>query len=161
VAALRRVRTARDADEGLAAVTVLAVVAGTATVGAFDAVLLLAWPTLLVWTVLGALWTPETARPVTVPALGRVVVTGLLAAVALAGSVRSLGQLSAMSVYAGEPGRAGLELAARLDPGNFRVRTAAARSFGRGEERRCHHAVAARDLFPESSSARALARGCD
>lgn len=161
VAAWRRLRTARDAEEGLAAIACLAVVAGTVTVGAFDAVLLLGWPTLLVWTTLGALWSPETAREATAPPALRTVVIVLLAAVSAAAAVRSLGQLAAMAIYTDDPDRSNLELASRLDPGNFRVRMATARSYGAGSDGRCEHAGAARDLFPNSQAARNLARGCE
>lgn len=161
VAAARRVRDARDAEEGLAAVAVLATIAGTATVGAFDAVLLLGWPTLLVWTALGALWTPETARCVPAPAVLRAGVLGVLAVASLTASVRSLGQLAAMAIYSDDPNRAQLEMASSLDPGNFEVRMATARNYGRGEDGRCEHATAARNLFPNARSSRDLAARCD
>src|SRR5690606_12029246 len=124
IASGRRLRSARDAEEGVAAVTCLALIAWTATVGAFDAVLLLGWPNLLVWAALGALWSPETARAAGVAPWLRVVVVGLVALAAGAAGIRSLGQVAAMGIYASEPGREGLELAARLDPGNLRVRLA-------------------------------------
>jgi O-antigen ligase len=161
IASWRRLLTARDAEEGLSAVTCLAVIAGTATVGAFDAVLLLGWPTLVVWTAIGALWTPETARGVAAAPAARATVVAVLAFAAGAASIRSMGQLSAMGIFAGEPGRSGLELAATLDPGNYRVRMAAARSYGAREEGRCEHARAAHGLFPNSRAARSLAAPCD
>lgn len=51
---LRRMSGARDAEEGLAASVLTATVAATLVAGAFDAVLLLAVPTLVVWAALGA-----------------------------------------------------------------------------------------------------------
>ena len=161
IASWRRMRTARDADEGLCAVACLAIIAGTATVGAFDAVLLLAWPTLVVWAAFGALWTPETARQVAVPPTARAAALALIALAAGAGALRSGGALVAMGIYASEPGRSGLEMAATLDPGNYRVRMAAARSYGGGEDGRCRHARAARDLYPNARAARRLADRCD
>ena len=71
------------------------------------------------------------------------------------------GLLVAMGIYASEPGRSGLEMAATLDPGNYRVRLAAARSYGGGEDGRCRHARAARDLYPSARAARRLADRCD
>ena len=53
---LRRVVRARDAEEGLAGAALLATVAATVIAGAFDAVLLLGLPALVVWASLGALW---------------------------------------------------------------------------------------------------------
>lgn len=159
--ALRRLLTARDDDEGLVALTLLATLAGTLVVGLFDAVLLLAWPSLIVWTALGALRAPEQARPLRAPpgaARGALLVLGVAAGLSAA---RSAGQVAAIAIYAAEPGRAGLETAARLDPGNYRVRLALARSYGRGNERLCLHALAARDLYPNAAAARRLARGCE
>lgn len=161
VGAWRRLRSARDADEGLCAVACLAMIAGTATVGAFDAVMLLGWPTLLVWAGLGALWTPGTARQVRVAPRLRMAAVGSVAIVALFGVLRSTGQWVAMGIYASEPGRARLETAARADPGNLRVRLAAARSYGAREAGRCEHAIAARGLHPQSRAARRLADPCD
>lgn len=55
----RRVMRARDAEEGLAGAALLATVAATVIAGAFDAVLLLGLPALIVWAALGALWSDE------------------------------------------------------------------------------------------------------
>lgn len=161
VAAWRRLRTARDSEEGLAAVACVAVVAATVTTGMFDAVLLLGWPTLLVWATLGALWSPETARPAPAPTMLKTVVVVLLALGASAAAVHSLGSLSAMSIYASDPGPGRLEMAAKLDPGNYRVRIAAARNHRRGSEGRCRHAGDVLRYYPNSASARSLARSCD
>lgn len=57
--AVRRLRRARDAEEGLAGGALLATLAATLIAGAFDAVLLLGLPTLVVWAALGALWSAE------------------------------------------------------------------------------------------------------
>lgn len=158
---LRRIRGARDEEEGLAAITCVATIAGVATVGAFDAVLLLAWPTLLTAASVGALWPAEAARPALAAPPLRVATVGMLAAGAALSAARGGGQLAAMAIYDGEPGRAGLERAATLDPGNFRVRMAAARDHGAGSPGRCDHARAARELFPHSTAAQRLTRGCD
>lgn len=53
VGGLRRMRGARDAEEGLAGAVLTATVTATLIAGAFDAVLLLAIPTLVVWAALG------------------------------------------------------------------------------------------------------------
>lgn len=161
VGAWRRLRSARDADEGLCAIACLAMIAGTVTAGAFDAVMLLGWPALLVWAGIGALWTPGTARLVEVAAGWRMAAAGVVVVIAFAGVLRSTGQWVAMSIYADEPDRARLELAARADPGNLRVRLAAARNYGVREAGRCEHAVAARGLHPESRAVRRLVDRCD
>lgn len=158
---LRRLLAARDAEEGLVALTLIATLVGVMVVGMFDAALLLAWPTLIAWTALGALWLPEVAHPLRGPRALRGGALLLLALLAGLSALRSAGQLASMAIFAGDPGRDRLELAARLDPGNYRVRLQLARSYGRRSERRCEHALAARALFPEADAAQSLARRCD
>lgn len=159
--AWRRMRTARDADEGLVALTLLATLAAAGIAGAFDAVLLLPVPALLVWAALGALSAQEPSRPVPAVPGVRVLVVLLLSLAAGAGAVKSAGQLAAMALYAGNGGRAALERAARLDPGNYRIRLRLARSLGTRSERGCAHARAAHALLPNAAAARRLADACD
>ena len=161
-----RMRRARDADEGLVALGLMGTLAAVAVVGAFDAVLMLALPSLLVWAALGALsavvaggserWvlTPG-AGARTLAALAVLVVGGLF-------TLRSAGQLAAMGIYEHSGRVASLERAAMLDPGNYRVRLRLARSLPgrRSRERRCEHALAARALLPEAAAPKPLARGC-
>ena len=161
-AAWRALRTAGDADEGLGALALLATLAGVAVTGAFDAVLLLAWPTFFVWAAAGALFpdrAPETGddeagRSWTMPLL--LLFVALLAGAA---AVRSAGQLGAMTRYAPDAAIADLERAAELDPGNYRVRLRLAQRLGR--PRGCPHARAAHALFPEAVAARRLAERCE
>src|SRR4051794_36574261 len=56
VAAFRRIRAAVDAEQGLLAATLLATLAAAGVAGMFDAVLLLALPSLLIFAAIGALW---------------------------------------------------------------------------------------------------------
>jgi len=153
---VRRLVGARDADEGLAAATLLATVVAAGVAGAFDAVLLLALPTLLVWAALGALWDPGVEQPATpssLPALALVVV----ALAAGVGAARSTAQLAAMRVYATRNAPAALERAARIDPGSYRLRLAR----GGNQKQRCKHARAAHALFPSAQAARGLSGRCD
>jgi hypothetical protein len=129
-----------------------------AVAGAFDAVLLLALPTLLVWAALGALWSPEVARPVSVPRALPAVALLAVALAAGAGVVRSTAQLVAIGMFAKDSGRASMERATRIDPGNYRVHLRLARSGSR--EQRCEHARAAHTLFPHAVAARDLSRRC-
>jgi O-antigen ligase len=155
--AVRRLLRARDADEALVATALLATVLAAVVAGAFDAVLLLALPTLLVWAALGALWTPPQlpgGRPRAWPGSVALVVVALAAGM---GAARSSGQLASMALYA-EGGTAALTRAARLDPGSYRVHLRLAERGGR--EQRCRHARAAHALFPQARAARDLARGC-
>lgn len=129
------------------ALVATAIAAGVA--GAFDAVLLLGLPALLVWTTVGALSQPAVGKP-------RRWIATLILAVAALGAVRSASQLTAMEIFSTRSDRASLERAARIDPGNFRLRIRLARSGKR--QQRCAHAEAARALYPHSGAARNLPR---
>ena len=150
--ALRRLRMAADPDEALQAAAMLGAIAGAGITGAFDAVLLLGMPALLVWTSLGALYEPRSERR----SLSWLVIVPLLALTAAA-VFRSGSQIAAMDLYT-QGGRRNLELAAKVDPGNYRVLTRLARN-GRRDER-CAHARSAVALFPNSAAARDAARDC-
>jgi O-antigen ligase len=169
--ALRRLLRSADADEALNAAALTAIIAAAAVAGAFDAVLLLALPTFVVWAALGALWPPAAARSASAahgagpaaPAAPRAaagaaytVLFVLVIAMAAAGTVRSGGQLAAMGIYAEKPEL--LRYAALFDPGNYRVRLRLAREGERGQ--RCRHAQAAHALFPSAAAARTLSRRC-
>jgi len=153
VSGLRQLRRAVDAQEALAAVAFLGVIAGAIVAGTFDAVLLLAVPALLVWTALGALWIPEETSPR--PVWRFAVIAALL--ISIAGIVRSASQIVAMDIYATHSDRASLERAAQIDPGSYRLQMRLARMRGKG---RCGHARAAHDLFPTALAAAAEVRGC-
>lgn len=150
--AVKQLRTAVDAEEGLLAATLLGVIAGAGVTGLFDAVLLLALPTFLVWTALGALYVPIAAAP------SRRIIPIVLLVIAGLGAARSAMQLTAMQIYATRGDRASLTRAALIDPGNYRLRLRLAR-MGRRQQR-CEHALAARALFPNADAARAASRGC-
>jgi hypothetical protein len=129
--------TARDA-------TLLATIAAAIVAGLFDAVLLLAVPTLIVWTAIGALWSPPpTMRPM------RALIVVAAIAVSALGAFRSASQVVAMEIYASGTG---LERASQIDPGNYRIHMRLAR--------RCAHARAAHALFPSAEAARAASRRC-
>ena len=131
--------TARDA-------TLLATIAAAVVAGLFDAVLLLALPTLIVWTAIGALWSPPPAaasRPMRVPIIIAAIVISAF------GVFRSASQIAAMEIYASGTS---LERASQIDPGNYRIHMRLAR--------RCEHARAAHALFPNAGPARAAAQRC-
>lgn len=152
-AGLRQLKRANDVQEGLAAAALLGTAAGAAVAGTFDAVLLLAVPAFLVWTALGALWIPEETSPR--PAWGFAVT--VILAMSVYGAVRSTAQLMAMDIYATHSDRASLVRAARIDPGNFRLRLRLARMGGHA---RCENARAAHALFPSARVAADASRGC-
>lgn len=150
---IRQLFAARDAEEAIVAAALLGTLAGAGVTGLFDAVLLLALPAFLVWTALGALWTPPPMYGVPKPALQI-----LLLAIVLVGAARSAAQLTAMTIYVNRGDRASLAQAAKIDPGNYRLRLRLARISGR--KTRCEHALAARALFPHADASRAVSRGC-
>jgi hypothetical protein len=90
---------ARDEEEGLLAMGLLATLLATVVAGAFDAVLLLALPTLLVWAAVGALWTPGPVRDSPAPRIAGLLLIVLVLAAAL-GAALSLRQLATMEIYA-------------------------------------------------------------
>lgn len=153
IGGVRQLARARDAEEALLAVALLGTLVGAGVTGMFDAVLLLAVPTLILWAALGALFVPVTVTR----NLRAIFIIAIL--IAMIGVVRSAAQVTAMQIYATRSDRASLAQAARIDPGNFRLRMRLARSGGR--QQRCEHARAAHALFPSAETARAASRGCD
>lgn len=114
-------RRARDADQTTASVAAVGVMAAAASQGAFDAVLLLAVPTLVTMIALGAL-TPST-RDVKVVALvgrrGRVLMAFLVAMSAL--TAKSVGQIMAIETAGTGYPVSVMRDALRYDPGNYRL----------------------------------------
>jgi O-antigen ligase len=155
----RRMRNARDTGEGLDALALLATLVGIAVVGAFDAALLLAWPALIVWGALGALWAPEVVRHIGVGARGRVLALLVLTLLTGVAAVRSAAQVASMGIYANSESRSDLEVASKLDPGSYRVHLRLARQGPRAA--RCRHAVAAHHLYPHAAEGRRRAGRCD
>jgi O-antigen ligase len=181
--ALLHLLRADDPDDALAAAALLATLAAALVAGAFDAVLLLALPALLVWTTLGALAPVDTDTvasptavanaqlddpqpvppPTTLPRRRWRFRPGLaLLILALAGgaaTARSAGALAAMRIHDTRSDLESLRRAARLDPGNYRLQLRLARAE-RGREARCRYALAANALYPYAQAARQLSRGC-
>lgn len=155
--ALRRMRDMPDRDDALMATALLGTTAGALVTGAFDAVLLLALPALLVWTALGALSSPLHTPDERLPRAAGTSVVLLLVAISGVGALRSFAQVISMDLYARRSDRASIELATTLDPGNYHAHLQLARS-GKG---RCAHALAARALYPNADAAKRAARGCE
>jgi len=154
VTAMRRLR---HPDPALArrAIALLGVLAATIVTGAFDAVLLLAPPAILVWASAGLLL-PETGLAGSLP-VSRTKAVGLAGLALLLGGARSGGQVRSIALAGPGWPVERLERAVRMDPGSYRLhlmiaqRTRCARSAG--------HAAAAARLFPyHGAPKRALAR---
>jgi O-antigen ligase len=124
----------------------LATLAAAIVAGLFDAVLLLAVPTLIVWTAIGALWSPPTTTTMR-PMRALIVLAAVL--ISAMGAFRCGSQIAAMEMYASG---ISLERASQIDPGNFRIHMRLAR--------KCAHARAAHALFPNAEAARAASRRC-
>src|SRR5690606_23599341 len=88
VRSLRQLFRASDATDGLRAAALIALLLATAVAGMFDAVLLLALPTLLVFAAAGALYDPPEGRLHVGSRLGRATL-GLVALLAALGAARS------------------------------------------------------------------------
>ena len=157
-----RVRSVTRRTPALADLTIVATVIAIVVVGAFDAVLLLPAPTFFAWTVIGAL--ASSARPIREVALSPLGRQRLTVAVAAVGGVlllHSFSQVAAMAISDGGS-REALELAAKVDPGSYRIHMRLAQQWRAA--RRCDlarpHAHRARDLFPNHPAPRVVLRAC-
>jgi O-antigen ligase len=157
-----RVRSLTRRTPALGDLTIVATIIAIVVVGAFDAVLLLPTPTFFAWTVIGAL--ASSARPIREVVLSPLGRRRLMVAAAAVGGVlliHSCSQVAAMVVSDGES-REALELAAKLDPGSYRIHMRLAQQWRAA--RRCDrarpHAQRARDLFPNHPAPRVVLRAC-
>lgn len=147
-------------DERLRAIAGAAVVLVVAVEGAFDAVLLLATPTLVFWGAMGALMPPAPSAAASAP-MGRtrrLLLSVVILATGLAAAEHSALKISSMAAYSqGQLGRA-----VSLDPGSFRARLRYAQLMmsRTSRTRGCTEAKAALALFPRSPDAKRLAAGC-
>jgi O-antigen ligase len=157
-----RVRSDRRRMPALGDLTTVATLIALFVVGAFDAVLLLPAPAFFAWTAIGALAT--SARPIREAILTPVGRRRLTVAVVVVGGVlllHSVSQIAAMAI-AGGRSREALELAAKVDPGSYRIHMLLAtgwRADGRCDRAR-PHAERARDLFPNHPAPRVVLRAC-
>jgi len=161
--AWRRADRAANGDEyieGLALATTLVV---TVIVASFDAVLLLPAPSLIAWSLFGALAAPSSARrSLSLSPRVRSRLTIAVLVIGAAAVLRSAGQLAAMAVYSDARTAAQYTTAARLDPGSYRIHMKLASLFEeRGEcDRARESARAARDLYPNAPDPRRIIRAC-
>jgi hypothetical protein len=157
-----RVRGGNRRQPPLPDLAIVATIIAIFVVGAFDAVLLLPVPTYFAWTVIGALATA--ARPIREVALSPLGRRRLVVTVALLGSLlllQAASQVTAM-VLANSGDRGPLELAAKVDPGSYRMHMLLAQQWRAA--RRCDrartHAEYAEDLFPNHPAPKAVLRAC-
>lgn len=156
-----RVRASRYTPS-LNDLAIVATLIAVAVVGTFDAVLLLPVPALFASTVIGTL--ASTARPIREITLTPRRRKRLLIGLGLACGaflLYSAAQGVAMGLYQ-SAGRGSRELAARLDPGNYRIHVLLAqgwRAAGQCDMVRVHGGAAA-ELFPNHPAPRQLLQRC-
>ncbi len=160
---VRDVRQGRagDGERALTAVALVGTIVAVAVVGAFDAVLLIAAPTFLFWTLAGAL-SPPPSR--TGRGIGGVRVWGTVGVLTFGAIaiMRSAASLAAMDDVSASTRVTSLATAARLDPGNYRIRVRLAQAYlSRGD---CPHAKtearAIRALYPSAAEPRRVLAAC-
>jgi O-antigen ligase len=157
-----RVRSGSRRTPPLGDLTIVATIIAVVVVGAFDAVLLLPTPTFFACTVIGAL--ASSARPIGEVALSPLVRRRLMVAATAVGGVLLIHSfLQVTAIVASNDGRReALELAAKMDPGSYRLHMLLAkrwRAAGRCDRARTH-AEQARNLFPNHPAPRDVLRAC-
>ena len=157
-------RVSRGTEPVLGAFALAATVIITLVVGAFDAVLLLAPPTICVWLLFGVYAEPASASAPRQAIVGGVrqwapvimFVLGLLAA------GRNALQVAAMATVTASSRTSALERASLFDPGSYRIHMHLAEAYlnaGRCERAR-PQARDARDLYPMAVTPRQLLLQC-
>jgi hypothetical protein len=157
-----RIRQSSGRAPALADLTIVTTVLAVGVIGSFDAVLLLPIPTLFAWTIVGAL--ASSARPVreiVLTSTSRRWALGMAAVAGLAFVGRGVGQTVAMGLY--DSGNIStMELAARVDPGSYRIHMLLGATWlrrGRCDRARAH-ARAAQELFPNHPAPSRILRSC-
>lgn len=157
--AVRRIVLLRPTGAALDGLVALATLVGAGVSGMFDAVLLLAAPSLFLWTILGA------SLPATAPLRQRelshrqrrAAAAAVISLLALL-TIDSAGGVAAIMIAGNGRDRANVERALRYDPGNHRLHLVLSR---RGPcSSRVPHARAARALLPEHPAPREALRAC-
>jgi hypothetical protein len=161
-AARARYDATLSSERRLAAVAGGGVVLIAALEGAFDAVLLLPTPTIVVMAAAGALILPAGDRDtVALRAARRWLLGAAFTAFMAAAVVMSDRRITAMKLYElGTP--AAIEAALSKDPGSYRIQMRAAEYFlARGQCTKARtHALSARGLFPSSPGPRHVLARC-
>jgi O-antigen ligase len=162
--ALRRWSELENSDAVLAQCVLAGTVVATMVVSAFDVVLVLAAPSFLVWSVLGAtsgIRRGVREEKISSRALG--LAAAALILFSLLSTARSMTQMMAMTSVGRGGFTAGWVTGAMWDPGSYRINLRVAElysrrghcSFARGY---AHQAVS---LFPNSPEAKRIARSCE
>jgi len=162
VRSVRDVRPGRgDGEHALTTVALVGTIVAVAVVGAFDAVLLIAAPTLLFWTLAGALSPPPARAGRGIGGL-RIWGTLVVLTFGVIAITRSAGAVAAMDDFSASTRVSSLSSAARLDPGNYRIRIRLAQAYlsRRDCTRAKAEARAARGLLPTAAEPRRVLAAC-
>jgi O-antigen ligase len=162
--ALRQWDELENPDAVLAQCVLAGTVVTTMVVGAFDGVLVLAAPSFMVWSILGA---TRGIRPKSSEAKVWSGASGLAATafvlLSLLSTARSATQVIAMTSVGRGAYTAGWVTGALWDPGSYRINLRVAELYSRRGH--CHDALGyarqAQSLFPRSPAARRIVRSCE
>jgi O-antigen ligase len=144
-------------------IAVVAIVLITAAVGFFDAVIVLAAPTFIVWASLGALGAAGRTRSEWTPSpRARRAWTAVAIAPLFLFALRSGGATLAMQAFGNGERLARVEQAALLDPGSYRIRLRLAilALETRGCKLAVPHASRAAEMLPAADAPRSVMRRC-
>ncbi len=153
----RRARRQLRTSDALAGLTLVSTILAIAVVGSFDAVLLLAAPTMCGWALLGVLLPPQRELLGVALTDGRrrgLAVT--VAAAALLFAFRSLSQAGGILIAGSGRSARSVTWAARIDPGSYRLQMLLTGTCARVRV----HAAAAHGLFPNHDAPIRLLRSC-
>jgi hypothetical protein len=156
-------REIAESDAVLARLVLAGTTVATMVVSIFDAVLLLAAPALLVWTILGAsAGARRQGRQVTLSSRQWAVAAAATMLIAIASTARSAAQTMAMSAVGQGGQTAGWVRGAAWDPGSYRINLKAAQLYARRGKCKAArpYAKRAESLFPNSPAAKRALRQC-
>ena len=161
IGAVRQLARARNTEQVFAALALGGAIVATAVVSMFDAVLLLAPPTLLGWTLLGALREPRAGKKSLTSGVHQWA-PALVFALGLLAVGRSVCQTIAMGIFNGSTRTSRLETASLVDWGSYRIHVRLAESYvARGNcARAVPHALSARSLFPNAAQPKQYLAAC-
>ncbi len=158
---LRRGRGDGDLERSTAALMLVGTITTAVVVGLFDAVMLIAVPTLFFWLLAGVLAPPVDGKR-TITTGVREFAPAILVGLGVLAIGRSAMQIAAMSAYSSSSKLSAIETAAKLDPANYRIRMRLADAYvARGDcTRAAAHARAAKRLFPNAVDPSGVLRRC-
>ena len=152
-----------EGDGVLARLVLAGTIVGTMVVSAFDAVLLLAAPALLVWTILGAsAGARRRGRQVTLSRREWTIAAAATMLIAVASTARSAAQTMAMSAVKQGGHTSGWVQGATWDPGSYRINLKIAQLYIRRGKCKAAgpYAKRALSLFPNAPAAKRALRQC-